>query len=73
MSEIKPTQPQWVDPGEVKHTWPAPNPDSVVSRELPRSVLDRYLLARHRAEQEGAIEVLEGTAEFNRGHRSQLG
>jgi hypothetical protein len=72
VTEIKPTLPQWVDPGEVKHTWPPPNPDGIVSRELPHSVLTRYLLARRRAENEGVIEVLEGTAEFNRGYRSHL-
>lgn len=70
MNEIKPTLPQWVDPGEVHHTWPPPNAAAVVSRELPRSVLDRYLAARLRAENEGVIEVLEGTAEFNRGFQA---
>lgn len=56
MKENKPNLPQWVDPGEVKHTFPPPNPDGIVSREPPRSVLDRYLLGI----------TVEGTPEFNR-------
>jgi hypothetical protein len=72
VTEIKPNLPQWVDPGEVRHTWPPPQAGAIVSRELPRSVLTRYLLALRRAELEGVIEVLEGTPEYNRGFRSHL-
>lgn len=54
MGEIKPNLPQWVDPGEVKHTWPPPDPKAIVSRELPRALL---------------VGILEGTHAFNEHHR----
>lgn len=59
MKENKPNLPQWVDPGEVKHTWPPPDPKAIVSRELPHAVLTNLLTG----------VVLEGTAEFNRTFR----
>lgn len=81
MREIKPNLPQWVDPGEVKHTFPPPNPDGIVTREPPRKVLDRYLgvdrsrpalvfldeLANFTTEDwRHAKVIVEGTPEFNR-------
>lgn len=56
MTEIKPSLPQWVDPGEVKHTWPPPDPKGIVSRQRPDAVVQAKI--------EGII--VEGTAEFNR-------
>lgn len=63
MKENKPNLPQWVDPGPVKHTWPAPDPKTIISREPPHQVLTKLLTQTI----EGV--VLEGTDEFNRGFR----
>lgn len=68
MKEIKPNLPQWVDPGDVKHTFPPPNPKTIISREPPRAVLDR-IIGLHRIKYE-TVQILEGTPEFNRGMRS---